>query len=81
MKERIIQDHWCASHASAYLRLDDVGKSPWQLLGHCASMVPASRAGIDSAWSIASESADDPTVIQINDVMKLFMIASFALQL
>jgi hypothetical protein len=64
--------------ASAYLRLGDTGKSPWQLLGHFDSAASASRAGINSAWSIASEATDDPTVIQIKDVIKLFMIASFA---
>jgi hypothetical protein len=66
---------------SAYLRLDDTGKSPRQLVEHCASAVTAAWNGIDSVWPIASDRTDHPTITQTTDVMKLFMVISCARQL
>lgn len=67
--------------ASAYLRSRGTGKSPLQLLGHCASMMSASRFGNNSAGSMASAETDDPTVTQITDAIRMSTMTSFARRL
>ena len=67
MTEQINQDQWCASCASAYLRLDDNGKSPWHFIStHVAFTAIVSRIIVSSAWFIGDGNPECPSVAQID---------------